>query len=427
MSATEVTDREPMTDDRIGHLIALATLPGVGPATLLACQHDVDLHRILAEARAGRAQQVPELAAAFRIKDAEKLEARVRAVRRAADDADPPALLAAHRADGRRVLVHGEEDYPERLVDDPVPPALLFAEGDLSVLERDTLAVVGTRNATRAGRDLARDWSGLAASVGVAVVSGLALGIDGAAHEGALAALDHDEPVELFSRRGEPLPSAGPPVGVIASGLDIAYPRRHAALHDDVRARGLLLSETPLGQRPNEWRFPARNRIIAGLADAVLVVESRSRGGSMLTAAEAVTRDVSLLAVPGHPSAPAAAGTNDLLADGAIVARDVEDVMVALGLGGVLAERARRASGAGPGGPIGDRARLGRAERAVLDVLGARALNLDELLAATGLGLDDASGLLGSLEASGHVVRTGAWYERGDGTVRSTMGAAATR
>jgi DNA processing protein len=273
------------------------------------------------------------------------------------------------------------------LAADPAAPALVFVAGRLDALDGPAVAIVGTRNATRAGRELAADLGHDLAAAGVAVVSGLALGIDGAAHRGAL--------------RGGPWP--GLPIGVVAGGLDIAYPRRHVDLHRDVAARGLLLSETPLGVRPTPWRFPARNRIIAALSAAVVVVESRATGGSMLTAGEALDRGVPVLAVPGHPSAPASVGTNELLFDGANMVRDVRDVLDVLGIdepaGGAAGDRSRPPLPADP------------AQRALLVALDGEPLALAEIVQRVDLGLEAVSAGLSALEAQGWVVRTGSWYE----------------
>jgi DNA processing protein len=385
----------------LGRLLTIACIDGVGAAGLLALRHSTDLERAWAQMAAGGAESVPELAGTFRATKIKDRPTLVAGIRDGVRGADPEALLAAHRRGGRQILVHGTSGYPARLAEDPAPPALLFARGDLSVLDRPTVAIVGTRNATRAGRELAFEWARQLASAGVGVVSGLALGIDGAAHQGALAALAQPSPPP-----SAPLTPTGRPVGVVAAGLDIAYPRRHDVLQRQVEGTGLLLSETPLGIHPSRWRFPARNRVIAGVADAVVVVESRSVGGSMLTAGEALTRDCPVLAVPGHPTAPAAAGTNDLIADGAAVARDVDDVLVAIGLGGILdppSRAEREATGT---------AALGREERAVLEVIGEQAVSLDEVISRTELGLDEASAALGKLEAAGRVSRTGSWFER---------------
>ena len=159
------------------------------------------------------------------------------------------------------------------------------------------------------------------ADAGVAVVSGLALGVDGAAQAGAL------------DRGGAPV------IGVVGSGLDVVYPRQHSALWRSIADAGLLVGEAPPGASPERWRFPARNRIIAAIADAVVVIESHARGGSLSTVDAALARDRTILAVPGSIRSPASDGTNDLLAQGAAPARDAGDVLVALGLVPLPAQR----------------------------------------------------------------------------------------
>lgn len=397
-----ITPTEPTADDPTGGLdreaallVALASLPGIGPATVWRCHREGEAERAWSAASGGRPGTNRMLAGPVGRMGPTTAARLVDAAR----SLDPMTELARHRAHGRRVLVHGRAGYPERLRHDPAPPAVLFAEGRAEVTAQPTVAVVGTRNATRAGRELAVRLGAELAEAGVSVVSGLALGIDGAAHQGALGDLHRPGP---HGGAGEAHHRAAGPVGVVASGLDIVYPRRHAALHRRVAAGGVLLSETPLGHRPVAWRFPARNRIIAGLADAVVVVESRSAGGSMLTVNEALDRGVDVLAVPGHPTAPAAAGTNDLIFDGATIVRSNDDVLHAVGLG------RSNPSGPDPGPPeVTD-----PAARSVLDALGDTPASLPEVVARTGLDLGEVSRALVELEGSGRVARSSGWYER---------------
>lgn len=371
----------PADDEELAHLVALASLPELGPSTLAACRLAPGAPETWAAVRAGRAAAVPALVALARSRgraiDADRWATEAGAV-------DPSALLAAHRRDGQLVLAHGDPAFPDRLAEDPVPPPLLFARGDLGALRGPAVAIVGTRNATRVGRETAASLAVDLAVRGVAVVSGLALGIDGAAHRALVDAHEDGAPA-----------GAGRPVGVVAAGLDRPYPRRHLALHGQVAEVGVVLGETPMGGAPLRWRFPARNRIIAALADAVVVVESRSAGGSMLTAAEALTRGIPVLAVPAHPRSPAGAGALDLIAEGAAPVRDVEDVLVAIGEGG-----SRRLDG--PGDPLGSE---------VAELLELGAATLHELVESTGRELGAVAASLTALEVAGTVVRHGPWYE----------------
>lgn len=272
---------------------------------------------------------------------------------------DPRRLWADHLEQGVQVLPYASPGYPSRLLDDPEPPVALFAGGDLDLLERRSVSVVGTRRCTRYGRDVAHELGAALASAGLAVVSGLALGIDAAAHAGALG-VDH-----------------GAAVGVVAGGIDSVYPRANRGLFEQVRARGLLVSELPLGARPERWRFPARNRVVAALSEVTVVVESRARGGSLYTVDEALRRDRTVFAVPGPIRSPASLGTNRLIADGAqplCVVADLTDYLV----GRDAPSAARGGAAAPPVAPAGDAA-------TVFDHIGWTPVAIDDLVAATDL------------------------------------------
>ncbi|MGH9088059.1 MAG: DNA-processing protein DprA, partial [Acidimicrobiales bacterium] len=251
---------------------------------------------------------------------------------------DVAGVWEAHRREGIDVLVRGRPPYPGALAADEEAPAVLFALGDPSVVDRfPRVAVVGTRTPTRYGLGVAAQLGGELSAAGTAVVSGLALGIDGAAHEGAVAA-----------RVAAAADGAAPPVAVVAGGLDHAYPRRHALLWRRVAEAGAVLSEAPVGAADLGWRFPQRNRIIAALAHVVVVVECHATGGSLHTVRAATRRSVPVGAVPGSVRSPASNGTNDLLADGCFVVRDATDVLVALGLARAGATSPRRLPAQGP-------------------------------------------------------------------------------
>ncbi len=372
-------------------LVALAGLPGIGPAALMACHRGPGGTAALAVVRRGRTEEVRSL-----VRPARLVDGGLAALVAAARAVDPARVLARHRRRGIEVLVEGQLGFPARLAADPSPPAVLFARGDRSRLDRPTVAIVGTRNATGVGRELARELGTELGQAGVVVVSGLAKGIDAAAHRGALGAAGSV--------------GAAPVVGVVAAGLDITYPTVNAGLHRDVAARGLLLAEVPLGTPPVQWRFPARNRMIAGLADALVVVESRLVGGSMSTVTEALGRGIPVLAVPGHPRAPASAGTNQLLFEGAGLVRSAADVFGALGIDPASA---RPAEPPPPEiAPDGSSSAEDGATGAVLAAVGWHAASLGEVVARSGLSLEAAAAALEGLEAGGAVRRTGTWFER---------------
>ena len=215
---------------------------------------------------------------------------------------------------GVRVVLPPDDDYPQVLVDDPRRPAVLFVQGELSAVDGRRVGIVGTRNPTKRGEQTASTFGHELSAAGVCIVSGLAKGVDGAAHRGALAA------------------AGAPPVAVVANGHDQPYPKRHAALWAEVARCGAVVSEWPPGTPPDAFRFPQRNRILAALSEIVLVVESRERGGSLITAQLAAERGIDVFAIPGPLDARASLGTNQLLRDGAAIAADPDDLLLALGL-----------------------------------------------------------------------------------------------
>ncbi|MFM5908468.1 MAG: DNA-processing protein DprA [Novosphingobium sp.] len=221
------------------------------------------------------------------------------------------AEIAAIRGAGARYLFHDSPDYPALLAECDGAPPILTIKGDVSLAACPAVAIVGARNASAAAVKLARDFAAALAGHGLAVVSGLARGIDGAAHKGALSG----------SHGG------GGTVGVIASGIDIAYPPEHAALHEEVARDGLLVAEQPCGTEPLARHFPARNRIIAGLAAGTLVVEAAPKSGSLITARLAGEFGREVMAVPGSPLDSRSHGCNQLIRDGAVLVQRPEDVI----------------------------------------------------------------------------------------------------
>jgi DNA processing protein len=284
---------------------------------------------------------------------------------------------------GLRIMVPGDADWPSQLRDDPRRPAILFAQGDPGVLDARRVGIVGTRNPTRSGAQTAARFGHELASAGVCVVSGLALGVDGAAHRGALAA------------------SATAPVAVVANGHDQPYPHRHSELWAAVAEAGVILSEWPPGTSPDRFRFPLRNRILAALSELVVVVESRERGGSLITAREAAERGIDVFAVPGPIDNRASAGTNSLLEVGAAPATTTETLLVALGLDTRRAGRRRFDSRSRP---TGDQSR-------VLELCRTGAQNVESVAVHEGWDLARAAMGLARLERAGWLAEAGGWFE----------------
>lgn len=355
----------------VAWVAALAQLPGVGPARLAALLELGSPGAVWEAAARGRAVVRQ---AAGRAPLAEQWQ-------RHAAQVDVASLWEDHRRHGIGVLWRHGPAYPARLVDDPEPAEVLFSLGDPGAPAATAVAIVGTRRCTRYGLDVAEELGWSLARAGVTVVSGLALGIDAAAHRGALAA-------EL-----------APPVAVVGTALDTPYPRQNASLWREVADAGLILSETPLGAATERWRFPARNRIIAGLADVTVVVESNEAGGSLYTAAQAMDRDRVVMAVPGPIRSPASVGCNRLLADGCHPVCSIDDVLEAVGFAQADVEPAAAVE-------------VGAEEHAVLDAIGWQPSSLDEIVRRTGQSVGAVASALEALDGRGLVARRDPFVER---------------
>ena len=218
--------------------------------------------------------------------------------------------MAQARLAGAQLLVWGRPGYPSALMDLPDAPPVLWALGDIALLNRPMVAMVGARNASSLGLRMARRLSERLGAAGHVIVSGLARGIDAESHAAALATGT---------------------VAVQAGGVEVVYPEENASLAADIAAKGCRISEQPMGTQPQARHFPLRNRIVSGLACAVVVVEAASRSGSLLTARNALDQGREVMAVPGHPFDARAAGCNMLIRDGATLVRDAGDVIEAIG------------------------------------------------------------------------------------------------
>ncbi len=280
-----------LTDGDIFARIRLLRSPGIGPVSYF------QLLRRFGNAAAAL-EALPDLAARggarYRPVPAEQIEAEI------------ARLYAA----GGQYLFHDAPAYPRLLAALETPPPVLTWRGDLALLGQGAVALVGARNASAGACRLAREYGAALAARGYAVVSGLARGIDAAAHRGALAAME----------RG------GGTIGVIASGIDVTYPPEHAELQETIAQRGLLLAEMPPGTEPLARHFPFRNRIIAGLASGTVVVEAAPRSGSLITARLAAEAGREVMAVPGSPLDSRSRGCNELIRDGAVLVQSADDI-----------------------------------------------------------------------------------------------------
>jgi DNA processing protein len=212
---------------------------------------------------------------------------------------------------GGTMIVWGDSLYPAALANLPDAPPVLSAIGDTGLLARPTLAIVGAREASLAARRFAGELAGALGGAGFVIASGLARGIDAAAHEAALGTGT---------------------VAVLAGGIDQVYPPQNAGLHERIAAEGLLLAEQPVGAPPVARAFPRRNRIVSGLSAGVVVIEAAARSGSLITAQRAAEQGREVFVVPGSPMDPRYDGSNTLIRDGAILTRGVNDILSVLGL-----------------------------------------------------------------------------------------------
>jgi DNA processing protein len=341
-----------MTADELRAWLALLAAPGLGRISI----------RKLLE-RHGSAE------AAFSATPAAQQQAR----------ADAAAIdrtltwLDAGLAVPRHVVTIGDPRYPAALLETADPPLLLYAVGRIELLLHPAIAVVGSRNPTPQGRENALALATELGRAGLVIVSGLALGIDAAAHEGGLAG------------------GAGT-IAVIGTGIDIVYPKRHAALFERIAAEGLIVSELPLGAPPLAPHFPQRNRIIAGLCLGTLVVEAAMQSGSLITARLAAEAGREVFAVPGSIHSPQARGCHALIQQGAKLVSQAQDVLDELHWRPV-------------GTPTAAAAAEPDSHDPVLEALGHEVRTLDDLVARTGMSAATLNARLLDLELDGRVAR----------------------
>lgn len=363
--------QQPLSAEALGGCLRLQQTPGVGLLTA---------HQLL--------RQFGDTATLFRAEH-RALRQCVREDQASALLAPPDAQLAAlldatlrwQEQPGHALLAYGSPGYPPLLAQLAAPPLLLYVQGRRALLTRTALAVVGARNASQQGRLTAQRMAQALSEAGLCIVSGLALGIDGAAHEGGLA-------------------GPGSSVAVIGTGPDRIYPARHAALARRLAVEGCIVSEFALGTTPRPENFPCRNRLICALAAGVLVVEAAAKSGSLITARLAIDQGKEVYAMPGSVHATLAKGCHQLIRkEGAKLVESAQHILEDLG----LLERA--ASGAGqPDDSFVDR---------VLVALGQQTLTADQLALQLGQAVADLQGQLLALELAGLVERLpGALFQR---------------
>jgi DNA processing protein len=362
--------------------LRLLLTPGLGPAST---------RRLLAEF--GMPQEI--LAAGSAALKVLLPDEVVHALRRPPDAETESAIASTERwlAGGaeRSVLSLADADYPAALLQCPDPPIVLYAWGRREILGQPSLAIVGSRSCTQQGRQTAEAFARALGHAGLTIVSGLALGIDAAAHRGALQAVDEG--------------AAPSTIAVVGSGIDVVYPASHRALTDAVRVRGLVLSEFVPGTPALAHNFPRRNRVIAGLARGVLVVEAALRSGSLITARLAAELGREVFAIPGSIHSPTARGCHRLIKDGAKLVESAQDVLDELRLPvQALAVAPADRRGSEP---------LGATQRVVLDAMGHDPVDLDTLAVRCASATGSLSATLLELELAQYVERLpGNQYQR---------------
>jgi DNA processing protein len=354
-------------DPGLASWLQLTLTPGIGAAALRSLLRELGLpHTALQRKRS-------ELG---RFLGAEALQALDSApvsdaVSRALDWASAP---------GHAIVTLADDAYPRALLEIPDPPALLYAAGRVELLARPALAVVGSRNATAQGESNAEGFARALSDAGLTIVSGLALGVDAAAHRGGLA-------------------GASSTIAVLGTGIDIVYPRRNGALAAEIAARGLIVSEFPLGTAPAAHNFPRRNRLISGLARGCLVVEAAVASGSLITARLAADQGREVFAIPGSIHSPFARGCHALIKSGAKLVESAEDVLAEI--------NGFRASG------YASTTRAAPAETGLLAHMGHDPVDVDFLCTRAGLSAEQVSSELLRLELDGRVAALpGGLYQR---------------
>jgi DNA processing protein len=339
-------------------LLILHLVPGLGPRLTAALLERFGSAEAILRAGPEELAEVPHIGA--------KLARDFHDGMRRADVDAELAALAQHDV---RLLALGTPDYPAPLANIPDPPHLLYVRGGLEKRDANAVAIVGSRHGTSYGRRTAENLAAGLARAGYTIVSGLARGVDGAAHRGTLQA-------------------GGRTLAVLAGGLSRIYPPEHADLAREVQAAGAVLSEAPMHADPMAGMFPARNRIISGLSRAVVIVEAAERSGALITASHAAEQGRTVLAVPGPIDSPASGGANALIRKGAVLCRGVDDVLEEL-------EGVRGEAPARPAAPPPD---LDEGQRRIWEFLAEGPRHADEITRHLGVPVAEVTRSLMMLE-----------------------------
>ena len=367
-------------DEELTACLALNRIPGVGPATFSSLYQCFSSASAVFFANRTQLLRVPDISE-------DVIEHILKGV--VASNVEQDILWLEEDPSHQAIFSHNQ-DYPELLARIHGPPPVLFLKGDAGLLHSPQLSIVGSRNPTPGGIENARAFSKELAACGLTITSGLAAGIDGAAHQGALDAKDGAG-------------KNGKTIAVAATGLDRIYPSHHRELAHRIVENGLLVSEFPIGTGPLQGNFPRRNRIISGLSLGTLVVEAAKRSGSLISARCAMEQDREVFAIPGSIHSPQSRGCHWLIKQGAKLVENAEDIAEEIlwmlpGAQSGLRESTRNKTVNEEEIPD-----LSKSEQLVMDALGFDPVTLDSLLSRTGMMIEELSVDLSQLELQGFI------------------------
>jgi DNA processing protein len=367
-------DSPEVIDPELRDLLALRLVSGLGPKLTSALLDRFGSPAAVLRATAEQLRQIPHIG--------DQLAPQLQQAMRRVDTQAELDRMAQHDT---HLLVLGCPAYPPALATIPDPPRLLYVRGNIEPADTEAVAIVGSRQCTTYGRRIAECLASDLARAGFTIISGLARGIDACAHRGALQ-------------------SGGRTIAVLAGGLSKIYPPEHKELAEEVRASGALVSEAAMLMEPMAGMFPARNRIISGLARAVVIVEANEKSGALITARHAAEQGREVFAIPGPVDSPASLGSLRLLRDGAKLIRHADDVLEDLrGVAAVVAAEARRQ--APPG--------LDENQQRIWDLLDEGSRHIDDMARHLSIPVADLGGMLMMLEMKKVVRRLpGNHYER---------------
>ena len=354
--------------DEVSHWLELSLVPGVGPKSFFNLLDSFGGPKLALKAPLAALEEVQGVSAAVAVE--------IRQGRK--DELDKSLRLIEEH--GASIVTFADPAYPPLLKHIHDPPPLLYVKGTLETADRNAVSIVGSRRATHYGKTVAKKLAGDLARMGITVVSGLAYGVDAAAHRGALEA-------------------GGRTIAVLGCGVDVVYPRANSKIHKSIPDSGALISEFPMGARPDAGHFPMRNRIVSGLSLGTLVIEAPRKSGALITARLAMEQNREVFAVPGNIFSPYGEGCHLMIKDGAKLVENVYDIIgeIEVGLEGLERER----SAARTDETVGTGTKMSADERKVFDYLSMAPLHIDAVIEDCDLTASRAASALVTLELKG--------------------------